>query len=168
MRRRSWSSAKYQATNGSVAVLKICFVILGYYAAFFGCLAWTINQPSTLSYTAMTIAAVGGVPVIASAAFHYAWRPMFAEFPPVEPKPDAVRRSFQSFSVGYVNMGLSINVAADDEFLHLTPLKIWQALGARPTSLPWSTLKKSGQRTAILGKTRIVGPQWCVELISGD
>ena len=153
---------------GTFSMLKVFFVILAYYAAFFGCLAWVLNQPSPLATAAITIAAVGGVPVIAAAVFHYAWRPMFASYLPVEPHPDAVYRSFQSFSIGLINMGLSINVAADDEYLHLTPLRLWRALGARPASVPWSALVKKGPRSAQFGSHRIIAPRWCIDLIEGD
>ena len=61
------------------------------------------------------VVGVGGIMLIAATAFHLLWRPMLADFPSREPAPDAVRRRFQSFGLGIVNMGCSIHVAADDE-----------------------------------------------------
>jgi len=107
---------------------------------------------------------------IAASAFHLVWRPILAAYPARVPAADAVRRRFQSFSIGCVNMGLSIHVAADDEFLHLVPLGIWRMLGANPASIPWSALTPVGRsgRAARLDGHRLEGPRWCMALIGGS
>lgn len=98
-------------------------------------------------------------------------RQLAAAFPATTPLPDAVRRNFQSFSLGLMNLGFSIHVAADAQFLHLTPVKFLRALGAPAMSIPWDAIKlepttRPGRATrkAMVQSTRIAGPAWCMEL----
>lgn len=129
---------------------------------------WMIKQPQAWSGIVLTVVFLLGIAGIAAAAFHLLWRPTFRDFPVQEPAPDAVRRSFQSFGIGIVNMGLSIHVAVDAEYLHLTPLAIWRALGATPVSIPWSAMEpvgRSGRVVRVAGH-RLDGPKWCMELAS--
>ena len=103
---------------------------------------------------------------MAMAAFHFLWRPMLVDYPAVEPAPDAVRRNFQSFGIGIVNMGLSIHVAVDETYLHLTPFRLWRLLGASPASIPWSVMEPVGSsgRVVRFDGRRMDGPKWCMEL----
>jgi hypothetical protein len=151
-------------------MLRLLLVMLIESVAFTAAILWAVTSPGPLSATVATIVALGGVVLIAYGAFHGFWRPMVAPFPPREPGPDAVRRRYQSFSFGIVNMGLSIHVAADDEYLHLIPLGPWQALGATPASIPWSAMKPVGKSgcAAMVGGHRMVGPAWCMELIAPE
>lgn len=107
---------------------------------------------------------------IAAAAFHFIWRPVLAAYPAREPAPGAVRRRFQSFGLGIMNLAGSIHAAVDDEYLHLVPLWIFRILGARPASIPWSALTPVGRtgRVARLGACRIDGPEWCMKLVAPD
>jgi len=89
---------------------------------------------------------------------------MLAEFPPQEVPVSAQKKSYQSFSFGFVNMGLSINAATDDEFLHMEPILPWRALGAASASIPFSAMAVSDRgRTVKIGKYTMAGPKWCFE-----
>jgi len=131
---------------------------------------WTVRQPGPASSAAVTLALGAGIAAIAAGAFHLLWRPMLAPFPAREPAADAVRRRFQSFGIGIVNMGLSIHVAADDDYLHLVPLAIWRALGARPASIPWSAMEPVGRsgRVVRVNGHRLDGPKWCMRLAGAE
>jgi len=129
-------------------------------------IAWSVVQPSSGSATTAMVVSVVGIAGIASGAFRLLWSPALAAYPPREPAPDAVRRRFQSFGLGLVNMGLSIHVAADDGYLHLTPLLPWRMLGARGASIPWSAMKPVGKRVVRLDGHRLDGPSWCLDLAS--
>ncbi len=111
-------------------------------------------------------------PLLLLGAFKLLWQPMVAAHPPVEPAEDAVRRRFQSFGLGIVNMGFSIHVAADEKFLHLTPILPLRFFGAVPCSIPWSALEPIRRgtrpvRSARLrpGRYTLTGPRWCMELV---
>ena len=130
---------------------------------------WAVLDPRPLAWTSLTIVALLASPVLAATAFHLLWRPMLAPFPACEPAPDAVRRRYQSFGLGPVNMGLCVHAAVDDEHLHLVPLAILQSLGARSASIPWSALEPigtSGRIARLAGKHRLEGPRWCMELVA--
>ncbi|MCP3906325.1 MAG: hypothetical protein GY715_22105 [Planctomycetes bacterium] len=133
---------------------------------FVGMVAWLLSQPSAWSRSALVIVVIAAFACGIATVFGCLWRPMLAPFPPREPAPDAVRRRFQSFGLGIVNMGLSVNVAVDDECLHLMPLAIWQTLGARKASIPWSAMEPVGasRRVVRVNGHRLDGPKWCMQL----
>ena len=147
-------------------IARFLLIVLIDIVAWVAVTIWVVKQPGALSGSTIVLAGIGGVAFIAAGAFHCLWRPMLAPFPPREPAPDAVRRRFQSFSVGPVNMGLSIHAAADEECLHLVPLALWQRLGARPASIPWSAMEPAGRsgRIVRVAGLRIIGPKWCMQL----
>ena len=99
-------------------------------------------------------------------------RELAGRFPARIPAPDAVRRDFQSFQIGMVGAGLSIHVAADDAFLHLSPAWVMRLFGLRPLSVPWESITavSVGKRHARVrvedakGKLEIKGPAWCLKL----
>ncbi len=145
---------------------RFLLVVVVEIALISGVIVWSVMRPSSVSAAAVTIVSVGGIVAILASVFHLLWRPMLAPFPAQEPAPDAVRRRFQSFGIGIVNMGLSIHVAVDDEYLHLVPLAIWQSLGARPASIPWSAMEPIGSsgRVVRVAGHRLGGPKWCMGL----
>ena len=149
-------------------VARFLIVVLVQAAVIAGAAFWMVLDPSVLSSTALTIVCLASIPALAATAFRCLWSPMLEPFPPHEPAPDAVQRYFQSFGLGIVNMALSVHAAADDEYLHLTPLPIWRALGARAASIPWSAMEPVGKsgRVARVNGHRLDGPKWCMELVA--
>jgi hypothetical protein len=107
--------------------------------------------------------------VVVPTMMRHSWGRWHAPFPPVEPAPGAVRRRFQSFSVGMVNLGCGVHVAVDDAYLHLTPGFLAAPFGARPVSIPWDQVEVKGsfpirQRRARIAGVPVVGPAWCLDL----
>jgi len=98
------------------------------------------------------------------------WLRIQRAHPGVEPAPDAVRRDFQSFKMGLVNLGLSVHVAVDESHLHLFPAAIIRWAGAGPISAEWSAVEDIGaswlkgwHRVRIEG-VLVNGPAWCLRL----
>lgn len=101
-----------------------------------------------------------------------AWAPI-AKYAPVEPAPDAVRRNFQSFKLGLLNMGWSVHVAVDEEHLHLFPALVMRLWGMNAASVPWGEIRDRGpalfrQRKVRIGTAEVVGPAWCLGLAAGE
>ena len=101
-----------------------------------------------------------------------AWRPLQTAFPSQAPLEPHYRRNFQSFSFGLINAGFSIHVIVDDQYLHLIPAKYLRMMGLLPVSVPWSEIQMHAkqpsfgrQARAHLGKTEVVGPAWCFEML---
>lgn len=98
------------------------------------------------------------------------WHPLHQTYPPQSPADDAVRKQLQSFRIGALNLSHSIHVAVDETHLHLTPAKVLRWMGAKPVSIPWDVIeliKRSRftkSATIRIGKHRIVGPIWCLQL----
>lgn len=90
------------------------------------------------------------------------------DFPAVEPEPGAVRRGFQSFKVGIMNLGLCIHAAADASHLHLDPAWVPRKMGMKPMSIPWERIElkkvRGSYAKAKIGRHVVVGPRWCLEL----
>ncbi len=103
---------------------------------------------------------------------HVFWGPLPRDFPATEPGGDAVWRRYQSFRLGLLNLGYCIHVAADDQYLHLVPIKPLRAFGGRPASIPWDAIRiesRSGRGkwiTVRVGTHTLRGPSWCLELAS--
>lgn len=98
-----------------------------------------------------------------------AMRDLAKGHPPIEPEPGAVRRSFQSFRVGIVNLGLSVHVAADSSHLHLYPSRTARWVGMVPMSIPWEGIRvKASSRlmgtSAMISTQHVQGPRWCMQL----
>lgn len=114
----------------------------------------------------LTVVGVGVVPLALRALAHL-WNDPLREFPAVSPAPDAVRRNFQSFSVGLLNLGWCIHVAVDRDRLHLTPAWLARVAGYRAASVPWAQVEHVGPfggRAFIvrIGGTAFVGPAWAL------
>jgi hypothetical protein len=97
------------------------------------------------------------------------WRPLEESFPPRVPAASAVRKRFQSISVGLFNLGWCVHLAADDDCLHVQPTAVlrWLRLGA--FSVPWEAItpvrNKHGRVNAlrVLNAT-IKAPAWVMSL----
>jgi hypothetical protein len=102
------------------------------------------------------------------------WNVMAREFPGVEPSPDAVRRSFQSFAMGIFNMGWCVHVAVDDERLHLMPARLMRVAGAKTISVPWDRVEyvrapRRGRGACVrIAKRELMGPAWALDLAKGE
>lgn len=110
-----------------------------------------------------------GVGVLAI-VLRLSWHPHTRAYPAQTPAADAVRRNFQSYRIGLLNLTCMIHTAVDDRFLHLMPAKLLRWLGAQPFSVPWSSiriLKRSRIGDWIAAEVdgrRIFGPAWCLKL----
>ncbi len=82
---------------------------------------------------------------------------------------DAVRRDFQSFKIGLLNMGWSMHVAVDAGHLHLIPALFFRVIGAKPASIPWESVEPLDHpgkryRRAKIGGEEMRCPGWCLEI----
>jgi len=98
------------------------------------------------------------------------WQTIATRWPARPIAEDAVRRPFQSFSIGIVNLGWSIHVAVDEAYLHLDPARFWRWFGATRASVPWGAMELIGRirgkwATVRIGAQRIDGPAWCLGLV---
>lgn len=98
-----------------------------------------------------------------------AWGPLEHAYPPKPLSPDAVRKSFQSISIGLFNLGWSVHLAADAEHLHFQPAAFlrWFRLG--PFSVPWNDIRpvtapRRGALSIRIKNTTIHGPAWAFSL----
>ena len=101
-----------------------------------------------------------------------AWSPIQKTWQARPAADDAVRRSFQTFKIGIMNLGLAVHVAADEAYLHLTPIAAMRCLGLESVSIPWDAISdikptrfsRGRYRDAKIGATTIMGPAWCMDL----
>jgi len=104
------------------------------------------------------------------AVVHFGWTPISEQFPARAPGAGAVRRPYQSFRVGFLNLGCSIHATADEQHLHLEPAAYLRWFKARTVSVPWEAItvekrSRSGRWiTAKIDKWTIMGPAWCLDL----
>ena len=110
---------------------------------------------------------------ILRSAMRWVWNPMLAPYPPVAPAENAVSRSYQSFSLGAVNLAFSVHVVVDDAYLHLSPAGYLRMFGACGASISWDACgpsKPSVLGTAIvsLNGTEISAPRWCLQSFGSD
>jgi hypothetical protein len=98
------------------------------------------------------------------------WNTMARKYPGTEPAPGAVRRNFQSFSIGIFNMGWCVHVAVDDDRLHLLPARVMRWAGARAISVPWEEVAyvrpvRWGKYARVrIGRQELTGPAWALDL----
>jgi hypothetical protein len=110
--------------------------------------------------------------VILFTIVHRGWGPLPRAYPARTPDDDAVRRSYQSFRLGLMNLGYCIHVAADEKYLHLVPIKPLRILGGRTASIPWDAIRIENRSrrgkwiTTRVGTHTLRGPSWCLELAS--
>ena len=128
-------------------------------------MSWLLVITIVLGVTALDV-------VILGTLIRLGWRWLPREFPATAPRSDAVRRRHQSFQVGLLNLGFCIQVAVDEQHLHLVPIKPLRVFGAAPASIPWHAISfekhTPGGRwaTVRIGTHKIRGPAWCLELAS--
>ena len=99
------------------------------------------------------------------------WNALSARFPARSPEENAVRRRFQSVTIGGANFGLCFQIAVDDRALHLSPGFLLRACGARGISVPWAYVSPGERRRvfgteqmdASIGDSVVTGPAWCLE-----
>jgi hypothetical protein len=85
------------------------------------------------------------------------WEPIVKKYPAVEPLPDGRRWNFRSFQAGgMLNMGWSVHVVSDVDFLHLRPAKLLRWMGMRPASVPWDEVEVRARKRRTL-TVRIAG-----------
>ena len=99
----------------------------------------------------------------------FSWNGLAGAHPAVDPAPDAIRRGFQSFSIGAINLGFCVHVLVDEERLHLRPAWILRVMGGREVSVPWESVDLAGnapfgRRFARIGGKTLTGPRWCLDL----
>lgn len=99
------------------------------------------------------------------------WRALGAAFPPVEPAHDAVKRNFQSFSIGLSNWGGCVHVSVDEHHMHLRPAMLMRWARLPGCSVPWDRVRVSKVRGkhahARVGNTELIGPAWALTLGGG-
>lgn len=121
--------------------------------------------PSVIVMALLIVAAVVGLIV------RRVWKPLEAFFPAQQPMEPSIGRRYQSFKIGNVNLGFSIHVRIDDNYLHLRPAWTVNWFGLKPVSIPWdsihavpnSVLKQHKTKVKIRKQT-ITGPKWCFGL----
>lgn len=93
------------------------------------------------------------------------------KFPAKPVRPDAVRREFQSVSVGMGNWGGSYHLSVDEQHLHMEPAWLMRKLGVRMASVPWadvrrtkSALPRRGRGEATIAGETVRLPVWALEL----
>ena len=128
-------------------------------------MSWLLIVAIVVSFTAFDVAIIGVL-------IRLGWRWLPREFPATAPRSDAVWRRHQSFRIGMLNLGFCIQVAVDEQHLHLVPIKPLRACGGKPASIPWDAIRiesRSGRGkwiTVRVGTHTLRGPSWCLELAS--
>ncbi|MBL9030978.1 MAG: hypothetical protein JNM80_04630 [Phycisphaerae bacterium] len=110
------------------------------------------------------------VPLVIRALVNGSFVPLAKRYPPREPLPTAIRRGFQSFSIGVLNLGWCIHVTADAAHLHLSPTWLARRFGLTPVSLPWEALGparvgrfSTAVRIPEIPGLVLRGPRWCLD-----
>jgi hypothetical protein len=138
-------------------------------AILLGIIFLVILWTPTIQGPVITVIALAGIIVILRAAFQLLWNRMLLNYPPHEIPAHATSKRFQSFSLGWVNMGLSINAAVDDTYLHIEPIFPWRLLGAASASIPFDAMTPIGKgRTVRVETWTMSGPRWCLERAGGQ
>ena len=98
------------------------------------------------------------------------WNAIAQTYPACEPKPGAIRRKFQSCSMGIFNLGWSTHIITDDEYLHIQPALFLRLSTNRSLSIPWDDVIPGKYqffrrfRKFKIGRKNMVAPSWAVDL----
>lgn len=123
-----------------------------------------------LLFVAMDVAVISAI--IYTAVRTY-WSPIADRFPPRPVAEDAIHKRFQSFGAVILNLTWCIHVAADGDYLHLSPALSARLIGIRPASIPWEAIEpvrpsRPGRRIrrAVVAGITLDMPRWCLELVA--
>lgn len=113
------------------------------------------------------------VPLLVAAVVSTTWSPLADRYPGQPPEPDAVRRNFQSYKIGILNLGMMVHTAADERHLHLLPAALGRWMRMRPVSVPWEAIEPvrlRGKKYAEvrIGAESVTGPAWALGLAFGE
>lgn len=113
------------------------------------------------------------VPFLVFALVRGMWSPLADRHPAQPIAPDAVRRNFQSYKIGLMNLGGMLHTAVDERYLHLLPAAVGRWARMRPVSIPWEAIqpvRRRGRRYAEvkIGTDRVIGPAWALDLAFDD
>lgn len=98
------------------------------------------------------------------------WKPLSDAFPARPPAADAVRKEFQSISIGIFNLGLCAHLTVDDEYLHIDPAAFLRWFRMTGMSIPWESVRPKKrsrffkQVTVRIRNADITGPAWAFGL----
>ncbi|MCH2161260.1 MAG: hypothetical protein MK085_05235 [Phycisphaerales bacterium] len=107
-------------------------------------------------------------------ALRIVWNRIVRNHPGQTPADDAVSRRFQSCSIGIFNLGWSVNILADKDYLHLRPTLFLRAATSQSMSIPWEKIKPGKYqlfkkyRAFKLGDKTFVAPAWAVDLADSN
>lgn len=113
------------------------------------------------------------VPLIVMAVVNGTWSPLADRYPAQPVPADAIRRDFQSYKVGLMNLGMMVHTAVDEKHLHLLPARLGRWMRMRPVSVPWEAvepvrLRGTKYAEVKIGKETVTGPAWALGLAFGD
>lgn len=109
--------------------------------------------------------------LLVQVALRMEWNALAARFPARAPDEGAVRRRFQSVTIGGAHFGLCFRIAVDDRALHFSPGLLLRICGAQGISVPWAHVSPGERRKvfgtakidASIGDSVVTGPAWCLE-----
>jgi hypothetical protein len=147
-----------------MSILAFLGWLLLFEAVIVAIITLVVMHAPSVQIPVITVLSIIGLLVICRAAFKLLWNRMLVDYPPQEVPAHAKSKSFQSFSFGSVNMGLSINAAVDDTYLHIEPILPWRLLGASSASIPFDAMEPiTKHRVVRVGKWTMAAPKWCLE-----
>lgn len=118
-------------------------------------------------FVVMDLVIIGAVFSVAAGSA----RTLAEKFPAKAVRPDAVRREFQSVSVGMGNWGNGYHLIVDEQHLHLEPAWLMRKLRVRMASVPWAEVRRAraplprrGRGIATIGGETVRLPVWALEL----
>jgi hypothetical protein len=106
---------------------------------------WYVTVMLVGVFVIVDLAVVGAV---MSLAVESTFGKLSKAFPSREYRGKVTRREFQSISSGLVNLGFSVHLATDEEFLHLEPAAFLRWCRAKPTSIPWDAVELKQEQSS--------------------